>query len=132
MNWIHFQKWFARECCYTDTMIDGEIFCHKCNFTVLDINEFLFTSISVLKSIKNSAVKWLIVINRIQYKSFVYIICVCTVYKYYLYINKSISVRKMNMLIYIYNYMIYKYKYFIYKNNIFINICRHKCVFIYT
>ncbi len=37
---------------------------------------------------KTSDVKWLIVINRIQNKSFcLYNICMCAVYIYYVYIN---------------------------------------------
>ncbi len=36
--------------------------------------------------VKMSAVKWLIMINRIQ-KILLYNICVCTVYIYYVYVN---------------------------------------------
>ncbi len=65
-----------------------------------------------------SAVKWLIVINRIQNKSFcLHYICMCTVYIYYVYINThtySIYFENIYMFIHLYIhilifYMIYKY-----------------------
>ncbi len=50
-----------------------------------------------------SAVKWLIVINHIQNKSFcLWNICVCTVYIYYVY-TYIIYLENINMHIYIYN-----------------------------
>ncbi len=64
-------------------------------------------------SISISAVKWLIVINRIQNKSFgLHIKCVCTVYIYYEYINTHTSMyifQKNVLRLYIkYIYMLYK------------------------
>ncbi len=47
-----------------------------------------------------SAVRRLIMINRIQNKSFVYIICICAVHIYYLYIN-------IHMHVYISEYVVY-------------------------
>ncbi len=59
-----------------------------------------------------SAVKWLIVINRIQNKSFcLHNICVCTVFIYYVYINtytRSIYFENMFMYLHVYIYIIYK------------------------
>ncbi len=68
-------------------IIEKKLYCY-CYF----INKFevskIFYSFTQQRCIKVSAVKWLIVINRIQNKSFcLQNICVCTVYIYYEYIN---------------------------------------------
>ncbi len=78
------------------------------------------------RSVKISAVKWLIMINRIQNKSFCLhnIICVCSVYIYYVYTNTHTY--NIYFVQYIYNvyyiYNIYMYIFIFIKFILYINI----------
>ncbi len=90
-------------------------------------SRFYFGKINKQKHNIN-AVKWLILINRIQNKVFVYIIyvcvCVCTVYIYYVHKKACIYLRKI-CNVYILHIFVYEYKY-IHANIIIIYaVCMH-------
>ncbi len=126
----HWQERSANICCTNQQLCLPELYSKK-----YSSNIYSFTDLTCIYS---SAVKWLIVINRIQNKSFcLHNICVCTVYIYYAYINThTYSIYFENIYMYLHVYIYIHILYIIYKYIYYMSItyflkCIHACVCIY-
>ncbi len=97
-------------CCYGRPMVNVKKTQNNSISPYITLLQFLQMLLFLIMNINFCGVKWLIVINRIQNKSFcLHNICVCTVYIYY--------VLCMCMYVYIHNkYTQYTHIYYVNKN----------------